>query len=240
MATCPIAKADSISLSLANDEAVFFHPALNKFYSHADENRDDCTQGLFIGYGRDITDASQLSFHITPDVYSPSGVNKKLPTAVTRDRAFSAYLHSGIDWNSVANDRLRYRLGADFGIIGPDAGGQKIQNKVHQFINAEKYQAWDDKIKNRYRFTVKGMFSFTPNVVLLGTNIGIYPEVSTVSDNLFQYIGYGATFAIGNDKTFNSDNGFSLLDRRGLIHTSQKDNFIYKFFCRCRKTWDRS
>lgn len=230
MATCPIAKADSISLSLTNDDAGFFQPALNKLYSHIDENRDDYTQGLFIGYGRDITDASQLSFHIAQDVYSPSGVNKRLPTAVTGDRAFSAYLHSGIDWNSVANDWLRYRLGADFGVIGPDAGGQKVQNKAHQFINAEKYQAWDDQIENRYGYTVKGMLSFTPSVDLLGTNIGIYPEISAVSGNLFQYIGYGATFAIGNDKIFNSDNGFGLLDKRGLIHTSQKDNFIYKFF----------
>ncbi|EKN3608792.1 lipid A deacylase LpxR family protein [Yersinia enterocolitica] len=226
----PITKADSISLSLSNDDAGIFQPTLDKLYSHADGDRDDYSQGLFLGYSRDITDTSQLSVHIAQDIYSPSGVNKRPPTAVIGDRAFSAYLHTGIEWNSLANDWFRYRLGTDFGVIGPDAGGQKVQNKAHQFINAEKYQAWDDQIENRYGYTVKGMLSLTPNIDFWGTNIGVYPELSAVSGNLFQYIGYGATFALGNDKTFNSDNGFGLLDRRGLMHTTQKDGLIYKFF----------
>jgi Uncharacterized protein conserved in bacteria len=67
-------------------------------------------------------------------------------------------------------------------------------------------------------------------VDVLGTNVGIYPEISAVSGNLFEYIGYGATGAIGNDKIFNSDNGFGLLATRGLIHTSKKDGLLYKIF----------
>lgn len=224
------ARADSISLSLANDDAGFFQPTLNKLYSRADENRDDYTQGLFLGYSRDVTEKSQLSFYVAQDIYSPSGPNKKAPTATMGDRAFTAHLFSGLEWNSVPNDWIRYRLGADAGVIGPDAGGKKVQNKAHKIINAENYQAWDDQIENRYGYTIKGMFTLTPNVDFLGANIGLYPEVSAVSGNLFQYVGYGATFAIGNDKLFNSDNGFGLLDKRGLIHSTKKDGFIYKFF----------
>lgn len=51
----------------------------------------------------------------------------------------------------------------------------------------------------------------TPSMDILGANVGLYPEVSAVTGNLFQYVAYGATIAIGNDKTFNSDNGFGLL-----------------------------
>lgn len=157
----PVAQADSIALSLANDDAGFFQPALNKIYSHKDEVRDDYTQGLFLGYSHDVTDSSQLSLHAAQDIYSPSGANKRGATAVTGDRAFSAYLHTGVEWNSVANNWVRYRLGTDFGVIGPDVGGQKVQNKAHEIIHAEKYQAWDDQIENRYGYTVKGTLSFT-------------------------------------------------------------------------------
>ncbi|GAB7921340.1 hypothetical protein OkiPb00221_50400 [Escherichia coli] len=116
------------------------------------------------------------------------------------------------------------------GVVGPDAGGQKVQNKAHEIIGAEKYHAWDDQIENRYGYTVKGMLSMTPSMDILGANVGLYPEVSAVTGNLFQYVAYGATIAIGNDKTFNSDNGFGLLAPRGLMHMSDTSGFKYKIF----------
>ena len=73
----PVVQADSIALSLSNDDAGIFQPALNKIYSYKDEARDDYTQGLFLGYSHDVTDSSQLSFHIAQDIYSPSGDNKR-------------------------------------------------------------------------------------------------------------------------------------------------------------------
>lgn len=68
----------------------------------------------------------------------------------------------------------------------------------------------------------------TPSMDILGANVGLYPEVSAVTGNLFQYVAYGATIAIGNDKTFNSDNGFGLLAPRGLMHMSDTSGFKYK------------
>ncbi|WP_105211095.1 lipid A deacylase LpxR family protein [Escherichia albertii] len=227
--TCS-AIADSLALSLANDDAGKLQPILNDIYGNKHENRDDYSQGLFLGYSHDISDSSQLSLHIAQDIYSPSGSNKRHNTAVTGDRAFSAYTHTGIEWNSLANDWIRYRLGTDIGVIGPDAGGQKVQNKAHEIIGAEKYHAWDDQIENRYGYTVKGMLSMTPSMDILGANVGLYPEVSAVTGNLFQYVAYGATIAIGNDKTFNSDNGFGLLAPRGLMHMSDTSGFKYKIF----------
>ncbi|ELY3758792.1 DUF2219 family protein [Cronobacter universalis] len=226
----PAVHADSVALSLSNDDAGVFQPVLNKIYSHKDEARDDYTQGLFLGYSHDITDSGQLSLHLAQDIYSPSGENKRLPTAITGDRAFSAFFYTGVEWNALANSWFRYRLGTDFGVTGPDAGGQQVQNKAHQIINAEKYQAWDDQIENRYGYTVKGMLSLTPDVDIMGTHVGIYPEISAVSGNLFGYVGYGATLAIGNDKMLNSDNGYGLLATRGLMHTSNNGGFIYKIF----------
>lgn len=222
--------ADIITLSLTNDDAGKLQSILNGIYNNKYEDRDDYTQGLFLGYSRDITDSSQLSFHIAQDIYSPSASNKRNHTAVTGDRAFSAYLHTGIEWNSLANEWIRYRLGTDIGVVGPDAGGQKTQNKAHSIIGAEKYHSWDDQIENRYGYTVKGMLSLTPSTEILGINIGLYPEISTVSGNLFQYAAYGATVAIGNDKIFNSDNGFGLLTHRGLMHLSDTNAFKYKFY----------
>ncbi|EIB1037635.1 lipid A deacylase LpxR family protein [Salmonella enterica] len=229
LSTTTMANASSLAISVANDDAGIFQPSLNALYGHKAADRGDYTAGLFLGYSHDLTDASQLSFHIAQDIYSPSGANKRKPEAVKGDRAFSAFLHTGLEWNSLATNWLRYRLGIDIGVIGPDAGGQEVQNRAHRIIGAEKYPAWQDQIENRYGYTAKGMVSLTPAIDILGVNVGFYPEVSAVGGNLFQYLGYGATVALGNDKTFNSDNGFGLLSRRGLIHT-QKEGLIYKVF----------
>ncbi len=63
---------------------------------------------------------------------------REKPEAVKGDRAFSAFLHTGLEWNSLATNWLRYRLGTDIGVIGPDAGGQEVQNRAHRIIGAEK------------------------------------------------------------------------------------------------------
>ncbi|HAT4611004.1 TPA: DUF2219 domain-containing protein, partial [Citrobacter freundii] len=49
----PVVQADSIALSVPNDDAGIFQTALNKIYSHKDEARDDYTQGLFLDYSHD-------------------------------------------------------------------------------------------------------------------------------------------------------------------------------------------
>lgn len=60
--TCS-AIANSLALSLANDDAGKFQPILNDIYGNKHENRDDYSQGLFLGYSHDIsqTRANYLS-----------------------------------------------------------------------------------------------------------------------------------------------------------------------------------
>lgn len=137
LSTTTMANASSLAISVANDDAGIFQPSLNALYGHPAADRGDYTAGLFLGYSHDLTDASQLSFHIAQDIYSPSGANKRKPEAVKGDRAFSAFLHTGLEWNSLATNWLRYRLGTDIGVIGPDAGGQEVQNRAHRIIGAE-------------------------------------------------------------------------------------------------------
>lgn len=62
------------------------------------------------------------------------------------------------------------------------------------------------------------MGSLKPNIGIFNVNVSFYPEISTIGNNLFQYLNYGTTVALGNDKTLNSDNWFGLLSRHGLIH----------------------
>ncbi len=54
--TCS-AIANSLALSLANDDAGKFQPILNDIYGNKHENRDDYSQGLFLGYSHDISDS---------------------------------------------------------------------------------------------------------------------------------------------------------------------------------------
>ena len=95
-------------------------------------------------------------------------------------------------------------------LLAPTQAVRKYKIKLMRLLGQKKYHAWDDQIENRYGYTVKGMLSMTASMDILGANVGLYPEVSAVTGNLFQYVAYGATIAIGNDKTFNSDNGFGL------------------------------
>lgn len=77
LSTTTMANASSLAISVANDDAGIFQPSLNALYGHPAADRGDYTAGLFLGYSHDLTDASQLSFHIAQDIYSPSGANKE-------------------------------------------------------------------------------------------------------------------------------------------------------------------
>ena len=221
------ASAHSLTFSFSNDDVGTFEPLFGT--ERGKISRDDYTQGLFLGYSHDLTERNQLSFYLVHDMYSPSGEAKNNPTTTVGDRAFSGHLYVGIDWNSQPADWFRYRLGFDVGVVGPDAGAKEMQNYLHRVISVDPYEAWNDQVSNRHGYAVKGMVMLTPSTDLLGVNFGLYPHLSAVGGNLFSHIGIGATVALGNDRLFNSDNGYGLLGRRGMFQVGNKD-FFYKLF----------
>ena len=231
-----LSTADNLVISLANDDGGIFQSTQDMLFGKKSGSQDDYTQGLFLGYAIDINRDNQLAFYIGQDLFSPTGENKRKNTATAGDRAFSGYLFTGADWNSVNNDWIRHRLALDVGVIGKDAGGKRMQNAMHQVIQGDKYPAWDDQIKNRYGAVLKSQVTLTPNIDVAGINVGFYPELSAVSGNLFQYYGWGATLALGNDKQFNADNGFGLLNRRGLMHL-EDSGLVYKIFAGANQRW---
>lgn len=225
--TANIAQAGSITFSFSNDDVGTFEPLFGDL--NDDISRDDYTQGLFLGYSHDLNERDQISFYLAHDMFSPSGDAKLNPTATPGDRAFCGYFFGGVDWNSRPTDWFRYRLGLDVGVVGPDAGGEELQDTLHWLISAEKYRAWNDQVRNRHGYAVKGMATLTPSVDLGSLNAGLYPHLSAVGGNLFSFVGFGASVALGNDRVFNSDNGFGLLSRRGMFQ-SATPGFFYKVF----------
>lgn len=99
LSTTTMANASSLAISVANDDAGIFQPSLNALYGHKAADRGDYTAGLFLGYSHDLTDASQLSFHIAQDIYSPSGANKRKPEAVKGDARSAPFFIP--DWSGI-------------------------------------------------------------------------------------------------------------------------------------------
>lgn len=231
-----LSAADNLVVSLSNDDGGIFQRSQDMLYGKKSGAQDDYTQGLFLGYALDISRDNQLAFYIGQDLFSPTGENKRKATAIPGDRAFSGYLFTGVDWNSISNPWVRHRLALDVGVVGKDAGGKRMQNAMHQVIKGDKYPAWDDQIKNRYGAVLKSQVTLTPNIDMAGINVGLYPELSAVGGNLFQYYGWGATLALGNDKQFNADNGYGLLNRRGLMHLEER-GLVYKLFAGANQRW---
>jgi len=95
---------------------------------------------MFLGDGR-----QRISVELAQMIYTPA--NTLFQTPDPHDRPYAGVLTATF---SLIHDResSRSALGAQFGLIGPDAGAGDLQNGFHDFINNGQAQGWAHQIQD--------------------------------------------------------------------------------------------
>lgn len=83
-------------------------------------------------------------------MYTASDI--KLPPEQVRapDHPYAAWLYGGVFREMRRADGAYSRLGLDLGCLGPCAGGEWAQTKLHRLINQPLPQGWSRQVKNEF------------------------------------------------------------------------------------------
>ncbi|MFD0792825.1 lipid A deacylase LpxR family protein [Mucilaginibacter litoreus] len=111
------------------------------------------TNGIFIYY-RHALDASKnpalankvLEFEIGQKIFNAQSGG--IPSTEFLDRPFAGYLYAGSSLNLLYKNESNLKLSAKVGIVGPAAGGEPIQNFIHDTFGFYKLTGWPYQIRN--------------------------------------------------------------------------------------------
>ncbi|MCB8883693.1 lipid A deacylase LpxR family protein [Acidisoma cellulosilytica] len=88
----------------------------------------------------------RVSIDLSQQMYTPSDTQLNPPDPNDRPYAATLLLTGQLIQD---NETSRTRLGMQVGVLGPDAGGEIVQNGFHTIIGDAQNQGWDDQLDNR-------------------------------------------------------------------------------------------
>lgn len=78
-------------------------------------------------------------------LFTPTDRSRSDP--IPEDRPYAAALLVGLGYNARNGEHLRTTQ-VQFGVVGPLALGEQVQNAVHKLIGDEKFMGWDHQLRN--------------------------------------------------------------------------------------------
>jgi hypothetical protein len=116
------------------------------------------------------------------------------------DRPYAGWLYGGVSLYRETDQALD-RGTLTLGLVGPGAGGRRVQNGWHEltnpFIGAPQVLGWSYQLENEPGIVLseerKWRFATAPG----GIEADILPEVNVSLGNIFTYAGAGAMFRVG-------------------------------------------
>lgn len=112
-------------LKRVNRRLTFFH-----------KNHDGLQRNVMVSVGQQI--------------YTPESLNDT--SLILDDRPYAAWLFLGFGYQTRADDQLD-TLEIRLGVIGPAALGKQTQDFIHDLRGFEKFQGWDNQLRNELGFT---------------------------------------------------------------------------------------
>lgn len=118
------------------------------------------------------------------------------------DRPFAAYLYVGSTLNLLFKNESNLKLGAQLGVVGPDAEGREVQDFVHDNFGFYHPSGWEYQVDNNLQLNLSAEY----NRLLARAS---WADVSLTSyldlGNGFSGLGIGPLFRLGDfNQLFNS------------------------------------
>ncbi|HQT67784.1 MAG: hypothetical protein B7Z78_04380 [Rhodospirillales bacterium 20-60-12] len=195
-------------------------PDPDAIYTFQDENASISTQtltdrfyvnGFHFGYvsptgdlpdvlanlGHGIWGAGQqrLSINIQQQLFTP--VDTKLINPNPADEPYAGYLALNAQ---LIQDTMTSRsvIGASVGLIGPDAGGEIIQNGFHGVISQGTTHGWAYQLPNEPAIDVMASRTWRESIGQLGgLSVDVLPELDGQAGTTLDYVQAGSLVRIG-------------------------------------------
>lgn len=145
------------------------------------------------------------------NIFTPT--DTQLRYADPNDRPYAGWLYGGISFTSYS-DHEYGTFELQFGVIGPSALGEQVQNNVHDWINVDRALGWDAQLKDEpginatltHQWRINRPFDAADPQ---GLAFGIVPTLTASVGNVQTFASAGAMVRIG--KNLDSDFGLPRL-----------------------------
>ncbi|MDB4902966.1 MAG: hypothetical protein JWQ63_2247 [Mucilaginibacter sp.] len=118
------------------------------------------------------------------------------------DRPFAAYLYIGSTLNFLYKNESNLKIGAQIGVIGPDAFGRQIQNYVHDNFGFYHPSGWQYQINNEFELNLSAEYN---RFIIRGSWIDLSLASYANLGNGFTGEGAGPMVRLGSfNQLFNS------------------------------------
>lgn len=86
---------------------------------------------------------SNFGFSVGQQIYTPNDIRRT--DLIEDDRPYAAWLYAGFSAHFQSSAQS-HSLELDVGVIGPEAGGQQVQNSFHDMINTYRAEGWQHQL----------------------------------------------------------------------------------------------
>lgn len=189
-------------------------------------NRDDglYTSGLRYSqrYALSASESTTVwGWRIGQELYTASDINLPPELVGAPDHPYAAWLYAGVFREQHDYSGKQFRMGVDFGCIGPCAGGESTQDFLHGILNQPRPRGWDKQVGNEVGVVVYG--ESTPVRWALGRHVDVAPTLHGRFGNIFTDAGMGINVRFGKLNRLPEQetlHGFFKLDGRAVAYNA--------------------
>ena len=127
-------------------------------------------------------------------IFTPE--NKELNPPDPTDRPYAGWLYGGASLYR-ETDRTLDRATLTLGLVGPGAGGRKVQNDWHNAFGFNPAQGWSSQLKNEPGIVLSQERKWRFAASAGPFEADILPEVNASLGNIFTYAGAGGVARFG-------------------------------------------
>jgi len=165
----------------------------------------------FFGEGRETSVTRRVGISVGQNIYTPADTTAFAP--IYNDRPYAGWLYASfalqstykrLDPKTGREDPVRLdTLQLDFGLVGPAAGGEFVQNTFHKLIGVPPANGWANQLYNEptIGLTFERRWRTNHGVVLEDPKFeyDFVPRIGASIGNAATYASVGGTLRIGKE-----------------------------------------
>ncbi len=134
-------------------------------------------------------------------IFTPE--NTSATRLLRKDRPYAGYLFGGV-YLQRANDTTFDHAQLDIGVVGPSSQADHIQNDIHDWLDLDKSQGWDNQLGDEVtaQLFLRRKWRTEPGVIEHGDwalSHQLIPQVELAAGSVYRHVGAGVTWRIGHN-----------------------------------------
>jgi lipid A 3-O-deacylase len=149
-------KGEAINFYIENDSRNIGGPGLDKAYSNGFKLSFIAAENDIPNWAKPIVDRSEVlrkalkgaqtnfGIALAQQIYTPA--NTQSPDLIIDDRPYAGWSYIALS-TQFKGEKNSHSFEFDVGVIGPEAGGESVQNGFHKMIEVETTKGWKNQLK---------------------------------------------------------------------------------------------